>query len=39
VKDEQWYYTKAEIKQMYEKDEITTVEREYGNSTGFNRMQ
>jgi hypothetical protein len=39
VKDEKWYFTKAEIQKMYDEDEITSVEREYGISKGFDRIK
>lgn len=39
VKAETWYYTKAEIQKMYDEGEITSVEREPGFSTGFDRIK
>lgn len=38
VNDEEMYFTKAELKQMFEKDELTVAKRNYGNEEGFNRV-
>jgi hypothetical protein len=39
VKNEELLYTKDELKQMLENDEINSVERGYGNGEGFNRLR
>jgi len=39
VKDEQLFFTKRELKQMLDKMEINSVERNYGNDEGFNRIR
>jgi hypothetical protein len=39
VKEEEVYYTKEELRQMLEKDEINAVERNYGDEEGFNRIR
>ncbi|MGN6437602.1 MAG: zinc-ribbon domain-containing protein [Agriterribacter sp.] len=36
---EELSFTKKELKQMLDKDEITSVERDYGRSEGFNRLK
>jgi hypothetical protein len=38
VEDHQLNFTKAELKQMFEKDEITEARRNYGNEEGVNRV-
>lgn len=39
VKDEELVYTKKELKIMLDKAEINSVERNYGDSEGFNRLK
>ena len=39
VKDEELYFTKDELKQMLDKMEINSVERNYGDYEGFNRIK
>jgi hypothetical protein len=39
VKEEEMHLRIEELQQMYEKDEIITIDREYGYSTGFDRIQ
>jgi hypothetical protein len=37
--DEQVVFSKAHLKQLYKEDSIQNVYRDYGNSTGFNRIK
>lgn len=39
VKDEEMFFLKSEIKEMLERMEINSVERKYGNDTGYNRIK
>jgi hypothetical protein len=39
VKDEELVFTKKELKDMLDKAEINSVERDYGNEEGFNRIR
>jgi hypothetical protein len=39
VKDEALYFLKSELKQMLDKMEINSVERDYGDDEGFNRIK
>ena len=39
VKDEEVYLLRAGLKQMLDDGEINSVERDYGNSRGFNRIR
>lgn len=39
VKDEELYFLKSELKQMLDKMEINSVERDYGDYEGFNRIK
>ncbi len=39
VKDEELYFLKPELKQMLEKGEINSVDRDYGDYEGFNRIK
>lgn len=39
VKDDEWIYTKKELNEMMEKDEIIAVERGYSDDEGFNRIR
>jgi zinc-ribbon family len=39
VKEEELFFTKKELKEMLDKDEINSVERNYGSNEGFNRIR
>ena len=39
VKEDELFFTKKELKEMLDKDEINSVERNYGSDTGFNRIK
>ena len=39
VKDEELYFLKPELKQMLEKMEINSIDRNYGEYEGFNRIK
>jgi len=39
VKDEELYFTKNELRQMLDRMEINSVDRDYGNYEGFNRIK
>jgi hypothetical protein len=39
VKEDELAFTKKELKQMLDKDEINSVERDYGDNEGFNRIK
>ncbi len=39
VKEEELYFTKTELKQMLDKAEINSVDRNYGDYEGFNRIK
>jgi hypothetical protein len=39
VKEDKLAFTKKELKQMLDKDEINSVERDYGDNEGFNRIK
>ncbi len=38
-KTEELFFTKAQLKQMLDKDEINSVEREYGSYEGFDQIK
>jgi len=39
VKGEEFFFTKRNLKEMLDKDEINSVERNYGSAGGFNRIR
>jgi hypothetical protein len=39
IKDDEFFYTKPQLKEMLQSDEINAVERDYDDSEGFNRIQ
>ena len=39
VKDEELYFTKSELKKMLDRREINSVNRDYGDYEGFNRIK
>ena len=39
MKDEELIFTKKELKEMLAHDEINSVERDYGDYEGFNRIK